>query len=123
MVVVLIIIAIVVYFVVKASKKSLFKRNIINTFYYMSSSLHDTEHRRVCKFYHDEYNDGNHMIKIEISDSQTMQFNLVSKPVEVGNTLMFNLASIDNRITGIDLMMLEDSAYIKYPDGSMVNFR
>jgi len=123
MIVVIIIIGIVAYFLVKGAKTGLYKRSAINTFYYMSSSNNKEEHRRVCQFFHDKYKDGNHMIKIEISDANTMQFNLLSEPTQIGNTIMFELSTLDNQTKGIELMMLPDTAYIKFPDGSMINFR
>jgi len=123
MVIILLLIGVIAYFIIKSTKESLFKRSCINTFYYILSSKNDEEYRRVCQFYHDRYKDGNHRIKIMIHDANSMEFNLLSEPITIGKGIMFELSSLDNRIKGIELMMLPDSAYIKFPDGSIISFR
>lgn len=103
---------------------AIFKSSVLNTFNLFSSTTDDIEHNRICEFLHKRYEDGNHEIEVKISGGNPMRFKLLSTPVSMGEeTMMFELGSEDGSIDGIDLMMMDRSAYIKFPDDTMINFR
>lgn len=103
---------------------AIFKTSVINTFSSFSSSTDNREHHRLCEFLHKIYEDGNHEIEVKISQGNPMKFKLLSEPVSIGeDVMMFDLGSENGDIIGIDLMMKASSAYIKFPDDTMISFK